>query len=42
MSLQIPNVQAYVRTIMTKNFTLEREGSNIVGAAMMYLPRLST
>jgi len=40
--LQIPNVQAYVRTIMTKNFTLEREGSNIVGAAMMYLPRLST
>ena len=40
--LQIPNVQAYVRTIMTKNFTLERAGSNIVGASMMYLPRLST
>ena len=40
--LQIPNIQAYVRTIMTKNFTLEREGSNIVGASMMYLPRLST
>jgi hypothetical protein len=40
--LQMPNVQAYIRTMMTKNFTLEREGSNVVGAAMIYLPRLST
>jgi len=40
--LQLPNVQAYIRTIMTKNFTLEREGSNVVGASMIYLPRLST
>lgn len=40
--LQLPNVQSYIRTIMTKNFTLEREGSNVVGAAMIYLPRLST
>jgi len=40
--LQLPNVQSYIRTIMTKNFTLEREGSNVVGASMIYLPRLST
>jgi len=40
--LQLPNVQAYIRTVMTKNFTLEREGSNVVGASMIYLPRLST
>ena len=40
--LQIPNIQAYIRTVMTKNFTLERAGSNVVGASMIYLPRLTT
>jgi hypothetical protein len=38
----IPDVQAYVRTQTTKNFTLIKGGGNVVGAAHIYLPRLET
>ena len=38
----IPNVQGYVRTQTTKNFTIIKGGGNIVGAANIYLPRLET
>ena len=38
----IPDVQGYVRTQTTKNFTIIKGGGNIVGAANIYLPRLET
>tara|TARA_Y100000310_G_scaffold34795_1_gene32947 strand:+ start:735 stop:1721 length:987 start_codon:yes stop_codon:yes gene_type:complete len=38
----IPNVQAYIRTQITKDFVIQKGGGNIVGSALIYLPRLNT
>lgn len=38
----VPDVQAYIRTLTTKDFVIQQGGGNIVGNALIYLPRLET
>jgi len=38
----IPNVQAYMRNQVEKDYVLQRGGHNIIGAARVYLPNLTT
>ena len=38
----VPDVQAYIRTLTTKDFVIQQGGGNIVGNALVYLPRLQT
>lgn len=38
----IPNVQAYMRNIVEKDYVIQRAGHNIVGKARVYLPNLTT
>jgi len=38
----VPEVQAYIRTQISKDFVIQKGGGNIVGSALIYLPRLNT
>ncbi len=38
----VPNIQSYIRTQVTKDFVIQRGGGNIIGSALVYLPRLDT
>jgi len=38
----VPEVQAYIRTQISKDFVIQKGGGNIIGSALIYLPRLNT
>jgi len=38
----IPNVQAYMRNILEKDYVIQRAGHNIIGQSRVYLPNLTT
>ena len=40
--LVMPNTQAYIRLRVGKDYQLQRAGSNIIGSAIVYMPRLET
>tara|TARA_Y100001972_G_scaffold125843_1_gene177987 strand:+ start:137 stop:1123 length:987 start_codon:yes stop_codon:yes gene_type:complete len=40
--INVPNVNAYIRNIVDKDYVVERGGHNITGKARIYLPNITT